>query len=735
MNEGLSMGWFDDQIKQRINDDELDFSRVSAELSGVVMGKKALRFSNLDDREKTQDALGEILRYYHQTLGEVPEEITDINDQLEYLLRPTGIARRVVNLTKGWYKDAQGAMLGRTKTGEPVALIPTLKGYRFYHYGSGEYVHVNSKTEALLAAEAICFYRPLPMRKITAKDLFAFMLGSISPADVVMIVVATLAVTLLGMFMPHINRLIFSGVVPSGRISLLLPVAALMIGLAVSTTLVNIIKSLVMSGINVKMQGQMQSAAMMRVLSLPAEFFRKFNAGDLATRTQSFSSLCAMLTNALFSTGISFVFSFAYLAQIGNYAASLVIPALLVLVATLAISVATTLVQVKIAKKRMNSNAKQNGLVFALFSGISKIKLAGAERRAFTQWAQSYKEFASLSYDPPAILKFNAAITSAVSLLGVIVIYYFAARSEISPADYMAFNTAYGMLTGSFVALGALALTLSSFKPTLQMIEPILSAEPETASGKVPVEHISGALEVSNVCFRYGADLPLILDNFSLSIRQGQYIAIVGKTGCGKSTLMRIMLGLEKPQKGTVYYDGRDISGLDLQTLRRNIGVVMQNGKLFQGDIFSNITISAPWLTMDDAWSAAEKAGVAEDIRRMPMGMHTIISEGSGSISGGQRQRLMIARAIAPGPKLLMFDEATSALDNITQKTVSEALAGLKCTRIVIAHRLSTVRQCDRILVMEKGKIIEDGSYDELIGLNGAFSALVARQRLDVVEE
>lgn len=729
------MGWFDEQIKQRIQDDELDFSRVAAELSGVVMGKKALRFENLDDRVKTQDALDEILRYYHETPRELPNDITDVNDQLEYLLRPTGIARRVVNLTRGWYKDAQGAMLGRTKNGEPVALIPTIRGYRFYHYESGEYIRVSAKTEALLASEAICFYRPLPMRKINAKDLFTFMLGSISTMDVVMVAASALAVTLLGMFMPHINRLIFSGVAPSGRIGLLLPVAALMVGIAVSTTIVNIIKSLVMTGLNVKMQGQMQAAAMMRVLSLPADFFRKFNAGDLATRTQSFSSLCAMLSNTLFTTGLSFLFSFAYLAQIGNYAASLVIPALLVLVATLAVSVATTLVQVKISKKRMQSNAKQNGLVFALFSGIPKIKLAGAERRAFTQWAQSYKEFATLSYDPPAILKFNAAITSAVSLIGVIVIYYFAAKSGISTADYMAFNIAYGMLSASFAGLGALALTLSNFKPTLQMIEPILEAEPEAASGKKPVERISGGLEVSNVCFRYGADTPQILDNFSLSIRPGQYIAIVGKTGCGKSTLMRIMLGFEKPQKGTVYYDGRDIAELDLRALRRNIGVVMQNGKLFQGDIFSNITISAPWLTLDEAWLAAEKAGVAEDIRRMPMGMHTIISEGSGGISGGQRQRLMIARAIAPGPKLLMFDEATSALDNITQKTVSESLASLKCTRIVIAHRLSTVRQCDRILVMDNGKIIEDGSYEKLIEANGAFSALVARQRLDLPED
>lgn len=225
--------------------------------------------------------------------------------------------------------------------------------------------------------------------------------------------------------------------------------------------------------------------------------------------------------------------------------------------------------------------------------------------------------------------------------------------------------------------------------------------------------------------------MPLIIDNLSLKIKAGQYIAIVGKTGCGKSTLLRLLLGFETPKKGAIYYDNKDLSTIDLKSLRRNIGVVMQNGKLMQGDIYSNIVVAAPWLKLDDAWEAAELAGIADDIRAMPMGMHTVISEGSGGISGGQKQRLLIARAIAPKPKIIMFDEATSALDNITQRRVSESLDKLKCTRIVIAHRLSTIRQCDRIIVLDKGKIIEDGNYDELITQNGFFAELIARQRLD----
>ena len=285
-------------------------------------------------------------------------------------------------------------------------------------------------------------------------------------------------------------------------------------------------------------------------------------------------------------------------------------------------------------------------------------------------------------------------------------------------------------MSGAISAFASLAVANAQIKPILDMVEPVLKEVPEMDENKKIVTALSGGIELSHISFRYKESLPLVLDDISMKIRPGQYVAIVGKTGCGKSTLMRILLGFEKPEKGAVYYDGRNLDALDVKSLRHKIGVVMQNGKLFQGDIYSNITISAPQLTLKEAWEAAEMAGMKEDIENMPMGMHTVISEGSGGISGGQRQRLMIARAIAPKPKVLMFDEATSALDNITQKIVSDSLEKLKCTRIVIAHRLSTIRNCDRIIVLDGGKIIEDGTYDELIEKNGFFAELVERQRL-----
>ena len=306
-----------------------------------------------------------------------------------------------------------------------------------------------------------------------------------------------------------------------------------------------------------------------------------------------------------------------------------------------------------------------------------------------------------------------------------------AVKTKVSVSEYYAFNTAYGMVSSAFMSLSSIALTFAKFKPILERVKPLLDTTPEISEGKQVLTRLSGNIELNNVSFRYNESMPNVIDNLSLKIKAGQYVAIVGKTGCGKSTLMRLLLGFEKADRGAIYYDNKDINSLDLKSLRRKIGSVMQNGKLFQGDIYSNITISAPWLSVDEAFEAADIAGIGEDIRRMPMGMFTMISEGSGGISGGQRQRLMIARAIAPKPKILMFDEATSDLDNITQKKVCEALDAMKCTRIVIAHRLSTIKQCDRIIVLDGGHIVEDGTYDELISKKGFFYELVERQRID----
>ena len=726
------MGWFDEQIRDRRQYDDEAFSEAFANMASAVMGRR-ISAAVSDDRRAAKTAIDDILKYCGVKSREVPDSVTDVNEQLEYLLRPYGIMRRTVRLEDGWYRDAIGVMLGAFReSGKAVALIPGgLSGYTYYDPETGRRKGIGRKEQHLFGEEAVVFYKPFPLKKLSLSALTGYIVRTLSASDYIMIALATLSLSLLGMLSPVISKLLFAQVLPSGSVRLLMAMAVFSVCVSVSMLLVSAVRDMLLARIETKLSISVDAAAMMRIMSLPADFFRSYSAGELANRVSQIGVLCRMLVSTVLSTGFTSLFSLIYISQIFAYAPALVAPALVIILATVVLSLLSSLIQMKVSARQMELSGKESGMTYALISGIQKIKLAGAEKRAFARWGDLYAESARLAYDPPVFLKLNSVISLAISLTGTIVMYYMAVRSGVSVADYYAFSTAYGMVSGAFMSLAGIALSAAQIRPILAMVKPFFDEVPEISDGKQVLTRLSGGIELSHVSFRYSDDMPLVIDDLSLKIRPGQYVAIVGKTGCGKSTLLRLLLGFEKPQKGAVYYDGRDLEKIDLRSLRRRIGVVTQNGKLFQGDIYSNIVISAPWLTQQDAWEAAELAGIAEDIRKMPMGMNTVISEGSGGISGGQKQRLMIARAVAPKPRVLMFDEATSALDNVTQKKVSDALEQLKCTRIVIAHRLSTIRQCDRIIVLDNGKIAEDGTYDELIAADGAFAELVARQRLD----
>ena len=726
------MGWFDEQIKLRKKNDDAILEESFVGMADAVLGTK-MSEAYKSDTEKADSAIDYILRYYKIKPVEVPDNFKNLNDRLEYLLRPNGIMRRNVTLEKGWYKDAIGAILGTRKDdGSVVAFIPKgFAGYMFFDTPSGKWIKLSKKNENLFESEAICFYKPFPLKKLTLPVLARYIIETLSVADIVLIAAATLAVTAVGMLVPKLNNILFGTVVENQSLKMLAGITVFMICVSVSSLLLQTVRSLFSARVGTKLELSVQAATMMRILSLPADFFKQYSSGELSSRSGNIQTLCSMLVSTVFNTGLTSIFSLLYITQIFVYTPTLVVPALIIILITVVFSLVTSFLQMYYSKKQMELGAKESGMSYALISGIQKIRLSGSEKRAYSRWSSLYAKVVRTTYNTPMFLRVNGTLSTAISLIGVIVMYYISVKSKISVADYYSFNAAYGMLSGAFMSLAGIATTIARFKPIIEMAKPIMDAVPEVSEGKLVIDRLSGGIELNNVSFRYNENMPLVVDNLSLKIRPGQYVAIVGATGCGKSTLMRIMLGFEKPGKGAVYYDGKDLSGIDLKSLRRKIGVVMQNGKLFQGDIFSNITIPAPQLSMDEAWAAAEMAGIAEDIRRMPMGMHTIISEGSGGVSGGQRQRLMIARAIAPKPKILMFDEATSALDNLTQKIVSDSLDKLKCTRIVIAHRLSTIRQCDRIIYLEKGQIVEDGTYDELIAKNGKFAELVERQRLD----
>lgn len=725
------MNGFDRQVRARQKNDEALLEHAFANISDAVFGSRtADRFKT--DAEKVKNAIDEILVYYRVTTRDVPEEIQDLDEQLEYLLRPHNIMRKDVTLEKGWYRDSIGALLGTRKSdGRVMALLPKgVFGYVYRDELTGKSVRITARNQDQFDAQAIAFYKVFPLTKINLPTLLRYIVQTISTADYLMFALATLIVVLIGLLIPRLNNLLVGLVAESGSRKLLASMAAFMACVSVSSLMFGAVKSLMMARIKLRMNLSVQAATMARILALPASFFKEYSSGELSSRASQVSKLCDMLASALLSTGLTSVFSLIYIGQIFLYAPALVRPAFIIVLITVLFSLCTALLQMKVSKKTMEVAAKENGLGYALLKGIQKIRLSGAETRAFARWMQVYSEKVRLTYHPPFLVKFNATIALLISLVGTIVMYEAAFVSGVSIADYYAFNTAYGMVSGAFLSFASIAHTLAGCGPTLEMVKPFFDAAPEASEDKQTVTSLDGRIELDNICFRYDENMPNVLDNLTLKIEPGQYVAIVGATGCGKSTLMRLMLGFEKPQKGAIYYDGRDLDTLDTKSLRKRIGVVMQNGKLLHGDIYSNIVIAAPWLTVNDAWRAAELADIAEDIRQMPMGMYTLISE-NGGISGGQKQRLLIARAIASKPRILMLDEATSALDSIAQKRVSDALCSLQCTRIVIAHRLSTIKQCDRVVVLDHGRIIEDGTYDELLERRGFFAKLVERQRLD----
>ena len=726
------MSWFDEQIELRRRSDQRTLEESLSQIAGAVLGD-APAGAPEDKRPASTAAICDILRYYHLSAPDIPDTITDMEDRLEYCLHPHGLMFRSVKLNPGWQSDAIGPMIGFLKEdGTPAAILPRpFFGYRVVDPATGRQENINRQTALLFGEDAWCFYRPLPLRKIDLRDVLLYLKNCLTAADYVLIAALTLAATILGMLMTNLLRALTGFVLESGSISLLQGTAAVMLSTLIATQLIRAARQLMMTRISGKASPALDAAMMMRLMNLPAGFFRQYSSGELSSRYAAAGQLAGILFGSVFSTGLGALLSLLYILQIFHYAPVLVLPALLTILAGLCITILAGLVQIRTSRQLMEKNALEKGISFELFTGIQKIKLTGAEKRAFARWGSRYAEVAALSSNPPMLLRLQGPIAGAISLLGTAVIYGIAVKSRITPSEYIAFSTAYGAVAASFSALSGVALSLAGIGPVLDMARPILETVPESSGDRTMVTKLSGNIELSHVSFRYRPNMPWVLKDLNLTINAGDYVAVVGATGCGKSTLARLLLGFETPDMGAVYYDGKNLSGLDLHSLRRRIGTVSQNGSLFQGDIYHNITISSPRMSLADAWEAAELAGIAEDIRRMPMGMQTLISEGGGGISGGQKQRIMIARAIAHKPDILIFDEATSALDNRTQKAVSEALDSLSCTRIVIAHRLSTIRNCSRILLLDEGRILEDGTYEELIKINGRFAELIERQRPD----
>ncbi len=651
--------------------------------------------------------------------------------QIEDFARQAGVMFRSVELTQdAWWRADVGPLLAfEQESGRPLALLPDPKqGYRVVDPISGTGERLNASTAARLHTDAFMFFRSFPEHELGLRDLLRFGLQG-TKGDVVRLLTFGALGGLLGILTPFATGLLVDRIIPSAFTDELLHMVLLLVTAAIGISTFEITRAIAMLLIDSRIGLASQSAIIHRLLHLPAAFFRDYAAGDLAQRAFGISGILQTLSSTTQSAVLSWIFG------LFSYVYLFLIDWQLALVATLLVTVSllfTTAINLwRLAKERemINLEGKIASQVFQLLGGVAKLRANGGEKSAFALWARNFAQQNRLSFGigwaNSLLTSFNAGYVVINSLVLFAVVAYW--MPQMNTGSFVAFNTAFTQFFAATLAvISAMAGSLNVL-PLYERSLPILTTRPEIDETKSSPGKLTGAIDISHVSFRYEPEGPLILDDISIRIEPGEFVAFVGPSGSGKSTLFRLLLGFERPENGAIYYDGKNLSDLDVSQVRRQLGVVLQNGQLMFGDVFTNIIGSAP-LTLDDAWEAARMAGFEEDIKAMPMGMHTFIAEGAGTISGGQRQRLMIARAIVNKPRILLFDEATSALDNKTQAVVSRSIENLDTTRIVIAHRLSTIIKADRICVIDAGRLVESGNYEELMAKGGHFSELAKRQ-------
>lgn len=717
-------------------------------LNQINKRRAAERAAMAEVNEKTNERLGLLgkkrvlpqndesaLRQVLEALGIQDYELEENDmvtpeEQLTGILRPRGIMMRDIQLQGEWWRECIGPLLGYAKDGRLIALTPTKSGLGYqYREKDGTIRKVGYREMAEeLKPRAVTFTKALPLKPLRIKDLLEYTWSVISGPNALMLVICAFVVVLLGMFTPMANKLIFDTVIPTSDVSGLAPITGLLIGVTISTLLLTLTRNLYIIRIRNIVELHVQNAIMARTFLLSPTFFSKNSSGELSEKLNHVSTLAGLINEAVVGALLGAVLSVIYLIQVYIYGGKLFWPAVAVVLAQYGVLILNYRRAVVVREKYTGRAAKLSGLEYNLFAGIQKLKLTGSENRAFARWLDHYSETVQVLYNPAFKSRLYPALTALLGIGSTMLIFWSTLSNGISTSDYIAFSSAFGMITGAIAQLHSLVPDLSKIKPMLESVNPILEVVPEMEEKAPQVEDLFGGIEISGVSFRYQKDGPMILDDLSLRIEPGEYVGIVGKSGSGKSTLMRLLLGFEQPLTGGIYYDNYDLAKVDKASLRRKIGCCLQGGSLFNGDLFHNITITAPWATHDDAWEALRMACLDEEVRKMPMGLHTAVSEGGGGFSGGQKQRILIARALISNPEILLFDEATSALDNISQKTVSDNLNELMCTRVVIAHRLSTIRHCDRIIVLDKGKIAEEGTFEELMEKKGLFYEMSVRQ-------
>jgi NHLM bacteriocin system ABC transporter ATP-binding protein len=655
-----------------------------------------------------------------------------VGDQVNAIARASRVRTRIVALRGAWWRTDNGPLLARTEEGSrPIALLPRPRGgYILHDTGNRTTARVTEEVAATLHPFALTFYRPFPEQTLSMPAILRFAIRG-SGRDVMTIIGMGALTGLFSTAVPIASSILFNATIPDADRGQLVQLAVALVICAGASAMFQVARAVAQQRVESRMSAAVQSATWDRLLALPTSFFQPYSAGDLAVRAMGIEEIRQELSGAVLNallaalfSSFNFILLFLYDAALAGWACALIAGALLV-------ALVVGAVQVRHQRAVLALRAKESGLVLQLLTGVNKLRVAGAQAHAFARCADVVSRKRDRLVRARTAGLWANAFNAGYPVVSALVLFHLAtprvAEHHLGVGDFLAFITAFNLCLAATLAATTGLLGALTVIPLFEQARPILTTPPEVDPSKAEPGPLVGGIDLQRVTFRYVSNGPPVLNDLSLAIEPGSFVAFVGPSGSGKSTILRLLLGFEAPESGSVAFDGRDLKGLNVHAIRRQMGVVLQSGRLMTGDIFTNIAGSS-LVTIDAAWEAARMAGLDEDIKQMPMGMHTVISEGGGTLSGGQRQRLLIARAIIARPKILLFDEATSALDNRTQAVVTESLHQLQATRIVIAHRLSTIVQADRIHVLRAGRLVESGSYHELLAAGGTFADLARRQ-------
>ncbi|MEV7346340.1 NHLP bacteriocin export ABC transporter permease/ATPase subunit [Streptomyces sp. NPDC093544] len=696
------------------------------------IGKQSAKRPTAADADATYAACKLVADAAGITLAAAVQSGTESDriDPVERIAIASRVRARAVRLDGHWWHDNIGPLVGhRAVSGAPVALLWRRGGYIAVQPSSGRETPVEKANAGEFEPQAVMFYRPLPERQLSPLRLMRFCLRG-TGGDMRNLAISSLVTVAIGAIVPIATGKVLGEYVPRAQHSLIAQVClAIMITSVVSAAFM-LLQNLTILRLEGRIEATLQPAVWDRLLRLPTKFFTSRSTGELASAAMGISAIRRLLAGVGPTLAQAGTIGAMNLGLLLWYSVPMALAAIGMLVVIAAGFLGLGLWQVRWQRRLVVLSNKLNNQAFQTLRGLPKLRVAAAENYAYAAWAGEFARSRELQQRVGRIKNLTTVMGSVYLPLCSLLMFMLLAgpaRDSLSAAEFLTFNTSMTMLLISVTSITGACVSAAAALPMFEEIKPVFDATPEVRVASTRPGVLSGAIEARGLSFRYTDDGPLVLDEVSFAVRPGEFVAIVGPSGCGKSTLLRLLIGFDKPVSGSVLYDGQDLAALDQSAVRRQCGVVLQHAQPFTGSILDCICGTEPY-TPEEAMAAAEMAGLAEDIKRMPMGLHTIVS-GSGAVSGGQRQRLMIAQALIRRPRILFFDEATSALDNETQRTVIESTRALNASRIVIAHRLSTVMDADRVIVMEDGKVAQQGPPAQLLAdTGGRLHELVRRQ-------